>query len=96
MQTTGKKSYTGPIDVAKQLIQQKGILAPWRNYPAAAAHRSFIGLLFLSYEVQMRAFHAVRAESRYKISESLATFISGGIASNVFWSSSYPLDVIKK
>lgn len=96
MQTTGVKLYTGPIDVAKQLIQQKGVLAPWRNYLPAAAHRSFIGLLFLSYELQMRAFHAVPEDSPWKISESLATFISGGIGSNIFWASSYPLDAVKK
>lgn len=96
VQATGKKLYSGPIDVAKQLIQQKGPLAPWRNYPLAAAHRSFIGLLFLSYEVQMRAWHALPDSSPWKVSESLATFIAGGVGSNIFWFSSYPIDAVKK
>lgn len=116
MQTTGPKIYSGPIDVAKQLIKKSGPLAFWRNLPAAVAHRTFIGGLFCSYEVMTRAFHDVPEDSPWKVSNATATFIAGerrgdfspltgsltishhtgGVASNIFWASSYPLDAIKK
>ncbi|ORY89157.1 mitochondrial carrier domain-containing protein [Leucosporidium creatinivorum] len=95
MQTTGPKIYTGPIDVAKQLVKKSGPFAFWRNLPAAAAHRTFIGGLFCSYEVMTRAFHDVPEDSPWKVSNATATFIAGGLASNIFWASSYPLDAIK-
>lgn len=77
MQTTGPKVYTGPIDVARQLVKQNGPLAFWRNLPAAAAHRTFIGGLFCSYEVMIRAFHDVPVDSPWKVSNATATFIAG-------------------
>lgn len=82
MQTTGPKVYTGPIDVARQLIKLKGPLGFWRNYFPAAAHRTFIGGLFCSYEVMTRAFREVPEDSPWKVSNATATFIAGEFRPN--------------
>lgn len=44
----------------------------------------------------MRRFRAVPEESRWKVSNGTATFLSGGMASNAFWIGSFPFDTIKK
>lgn len=44
----------------------------------------------------MRSFRAVPEGSPWKVSTGTANFISGGLASNVFWALSFPADAIKK
>jgi hypothetical protein len=51
---------------------------------------------FGSYEIMMRAFRAVPDESKWKVSSSTATFLAGGMSSNVFWIGSFPFDAVKK
>jgi hypothetical protein len=51
---------------------------------------------FGSYEVMMRSFRAVPESSPYKVSAGTATFLAGGMSSNLFWIGSFPFDAVKK
>lgn len=44
----------------------------------------------------LRGFRAVPEDSKYKVSNATATFIAGGLSSNVFWMFSFPFDAVKK
>lgn len=44
----------------------------------------------------MRGFKGVSEDSPWKVSNSTATFISGGVSANVFWVASFPFDAVKK
>lgn len=44
----------------------------------------------------LRGFRSVPEESKYKVSNATATFIAGGLSSNIFWMFSFPFDAVKK
>lgn len=44
----------------------------------------------------LRGFRAVPEDSRFKVSAPTATFLAGGLSSNVFWMISFPFDAVKK
>lgn len=44
----------------------------------------------------MRSFRAVSPDSKWKVSEGTAVFLSGGLGSNLFWIGSFPFDAVKK
>ena len=96
MQTIGPKLYTGPIDCAQQVVRANGVVGLWHGFGATLLFRTWIGALFGSYEMMNRAFKAVPEESRWKVSPATATFIAGGMSSNVFWVASFPFDAVKK
>lgn len=95
MQTIGPKLYTGPIDCATQVVKANGVIGLWHGFGATLLFRTWIGALFGSYEIMMRSFKAVPEESPWKVSNSTATFIAGGMSSNVFWCASFPFDAVK-
>lgn len=47
---------------------------------------------FLSYELIQRAFKRYSPD----MNPGTANFLSGGLASNAFWISSFPFDAVKK
>lgn len=51
---------------------------------------------FGSYEMMMRGFRSVSVDSKWKVSEGTAVFLSGGLGSNLFWIGSFPFDAVKK
>jgi solute carrier family 25 carnitine/acylcarnitine transporter 20/29 len=77
MQTIGPKLYTGPIDCARQVVRAGGLPGLWHGFGATLAFRTGIGALYGTYEMMLRGFRAVPAESPYKLSNEAATFISG-------------------
>ncbi|POY72121.1 hypothetical protein BMF94_4853 [Rhodotorula taiwanensis] len=91
MQMTGPKLYSGPIDCAKKIVAVKGWPGLWHGFGATLLFRSHMGTMFLSYELIQRAF------KRYKpdMNPGTANFLSGGLASNAFWVSSFPFDAVK-
>lgn len=96
LQTTGPKLYTGPIDCAKQIVRANGVTGLWHGFAATLYFRTGIGALYGSYEMMLRGFRSVPDESRWKISDEAATFIAGGMSSNIFWFVIYPIDAVKK
>ncbi|GAA6057257.1 hypothetical protein JCM3770_003826 [Rhodotorula araucariae] len=91
MQTTGPKLYTGPIDCAKQVIQAKGVIGLWHGFSGTLLFRSWMGMMFLSYEVILRGFRKYTPD----LNQGTANFLAGGLASNTFWIGSFPFDSVK-
>jgi solute carrier family 25 carnitine/acylcarnitine transporter 20/29 len=89
-----KVEYSGPIDCAMQTIRHSGVKGLWHALPSTLIMRSNFFFMFASYDVFNRTFESWKGTS-WEISPGFATFLSGGLASQVFWSICFPLDTIK-
>lgn len=88
------RRFTGPLDVIKQIISQRGILGLWHALPATLLFRSSFAAMFGSYEYFQRLFTSWRGTS-WQLSPGTITFISGGLGAEVFWLTAFPADVVK-
>ncbi|GAA5885189.1 hypothetical protein JCM16303_005892 [Sporobolomyces ruberrimus] len=92
MQMVGPKLFSGPIDCAKQLAKERGVFRGlYIGLAGTLLFRSWMGVMFLSYEVIQRGLNKYRPD----MSPGTVNFLSGGMASNFFWISAYPFDAIK-
>ncbi|GAA5842154.1 hypothetical protein JCM5353_002177 [Sporobolomyces roseus] len=92
MQMLGPKLYTGPIDCAKQLVKERGVLrGPYIGLAGTLLFRSWMGVMFLSYEIIQRSLN----KHYPQLSPGTVNFLSGGMASNFFWVASFPFDAVK-
>ncbi|GAA5858957.1 hypothetical protein JCM8547_007174 [Rhodosporidiobolus lusitaniae] len=91
MQTTGPKLYSGPIDCAKKIVQVKGFFGLWHGLGATLLFRSWMGVMFLSYEIHRRLLDKYYPD----LAPGTAAFISAGAASNYFWTCAFPADAVK-
>ncbi|GAA6014295.1 hypothetical protein JCM11491_005029 [Sporobolomyces phaffii] len=92
MQMLGPKLYSGPIDCAKQLARQRGVFRGlYIGLGGTLLFRSWMGVMFLSYEVIQRGLNKYRPD----LSPGTVNFLSGGMASNFFWVAAFPFDAIK-
>ncbi|GAA5938744.1 uncharacterized protein JCM15063_004856 [Sporobolomyces koalae] len=92
MQMLGPKLYTGPIDCAKQLVRERGPLrGPYIGLAGTLLFRSWMGVMFLSYEVIQRGLNKYYPD----LSPGTVNFLSGGMASNFFWVAAFPFDAVK-
>ncbi|GAA6061200.1 hypothetical protein JCM10212_001521 [Sporobolomyces blumeae] len=92
MQTLGPKLYTGPIDCAKQLMRERGVLrGPYIGLVGTLAFRSWMGVMFGSYEIIQRSLK----KNFPDLSPGTVNFLSGGMGSNFFWVAAFPFDAIK-
>ncbi|KAF8971409.1 mitochondrial carrier domain-containing protein [Flammula alnicola] len=88
------RRFKGPIDCAHQIIRVQGIGGLWSGFTGSLAFRSNFFWMFLSVEALMRGFSGL-AGTRYEISTGSANFLSGGLASFVYWAMAIPFDNIK-
>ncbi|GAA5980021.1 hypothetical protein JCM11641_008265 [Rhodosporidiobolus odoratus] len=91
MQTVGTKSYTGPIDCAKKIIQAKGVRGLWHGLGGTLVFRSNMGSMFLGYELNLRFLKKYAPD----LNKGTANFLAGGMASNIFWTLAFPADAVK-
>ncbi|GAA5916375.1 hypothetical protein JCM8208_003415 [Rhodotorula glutinis] len=91
MQTTGPKLYTGPIDCARQVVAAKGWLGLYHGFTGTLLFRSWMGVMFLSYEVILRGFSKYAPDMQ----QGTANFLAGGLASNFFWTGAFAFDSVK-
>ncbi|GAA6006636.1 uncharacterized protein JCM10292_006015 [Rhodotorula paludigena] len=91
MQTTGPRLYTGPIDCARKVIQVKGVTGLWHGLGGTLLFRSWMGVMFLSYELILRGLNKFAPD----LNQGTANFLAGGMASNFFWVSAFPFDAVK-
>ncbi|GAA5897091.1 uncharacterized protein JCM6883_006575 [Sporobolomyces salmoneus] len=92
MQFTGPKLYSGPIDCVKQLVKERGPLrGPYIGLAGTLLFRSWMGVMFLSYEIIQRGLNKYKPD----LSPGTVNFLAGGMASNFFWVSAFPFDAIK-
>ncbi|KAJ3065398.1 hypothetical protein HDU98_011252 [Podochytrium sp. JEL0797] len=81
--------YSGPIDLAKKLVKNHGYTAIYQGLVPCLMFRSFFWALWGSYDI-----FSIHLKQR-GYSDSATAFIAGGMAANVFWTVSFPCDVIK-
>ncbi|KAI1788777.1 mitochondrial carrier [Ganoderma leucocontextum] len=86
--------YKGPIDCAKQIVWAHGVLGLWSGFAGSLAFRSNFLWMFGSFEVLMRGFSNLHGTS-YEVSTPTANFLSGGLASFVYWIMAIPADNVK-
>ncbi|TKY88197.1 hypothetical protein EX895_002907 [Sporisorium graminicola] len=89
--TVAKTQFTGPLDCTRQIIAHRGIWGLWHALPATLLFRSSFAAMFGSYEY----FQRLLASSSIPLSPATVTFVSGGLAAEVFWITAFPADVIK-
>ncbi|KAI9336174.1 mitochondrial carrier domain-containing protein [Obelidium mucronatum] len=81
--------YTGPVDLARKLVHNHGITAIYQGLVPCLMFRSFFWALWGSYDI----FSNILKKKGY--SDTATAFLAGGMSANVFWTISYPCDVIK-
>ncbi|KAM5531708.1 hypothetical protein V8D89_014628 [Ganoderma adspersum] len=86
--------YKGPIDCAKQVVRAHGVLGLWSGFTGSLAFRTNFLWMFGSFEVLMRGFSRLDGTS-YAVSTPTANFLSGGLASFVYWIMAIPADNVK-
>ncbi|KAI8929299.1 mitochondrial carrier domain-containing protein [Entophlyctis helioformis] len=74
------KTYSGPLDCARQIIRADG---------SCLMFRSFFWVLWGSYDVYTNELNKMGVNS------SMVPFFAGALAANTFWTISFPADAIK-
>lgn len=89
--TQATKSYSGPVQVARDVIAQKGVARGlYRGFSVTALREmQAYGVWFLTYE------YLVSLESNRREIPTWRLMTYGALAGEALWLSSYPLDVIK-
>lgn len=83
--------YSGPIDCARSLIKNNGIMGGlYRGFGANLIYRGQFCILWSAYEFYSRLYRSFDF-----IPDSMVPFLSGGSAANTFWVVGFPSDVIK-
>ena len=93
-QTFVKQEYTGPIDCARQAIRHSGVKGLWHALPGTLLFRANFAFMFGSYDAFQRMFERYKG-TRYEISPGMSTFLSGGLAAEVYWCFAFPFDTVK-
>ncbi|KAJ3572516.1 hypothetical protein NP233_g3028 [Leucocoprinus birnbaumii] len=88
------RQFKGPIDCARQIIQNQGIFGMWSGFTGSLAFRANFFWMFLSVEALMRGFSRLEG-TPYSMTTGTANFLSGGFASFVYWGMAIPADNIK-
>lgn len=91
LQIQVKKKYSGPIDCTSQLVQDHGLRALWRGLLPAMLFRTNFLFLWGSYDILTKFFKKTTSLHEFSIN-----FLSGGLASSVFWCFAYPMDAVKQ
>lgn len=92
--TVGAREYSGPVDCARQVVAKHGLRGMWHALPATLLFRSSFAAMFGSYEYFQTMFASWKG-STWELSPGTITFLSGGLAAEVFWLTAFPADVIK-
>ncbi|EPQ27183.1 uncharacterized protein PFL1_05106 [Pseudozyma flocculosa PF-1] len=89
-----KREYSGPIDCVRQIVAKHGITGLWHALPATLLFRSSFAVMFGSYEVLQQQLGSLKG-TKYELSPGAVTFLSGGLAAELFWLTAFPADIIK-
>lgn len=79
------RQYSGPIDCAKKLIKNNGIIGGlYKGFVPNVMFRSFFWVLWGSFEI----YRSLLVE--IGLSRETISFVAGGLAANTFWTIAYP------
>jgi len=88
------RKFKGPIDVARQVIRDRGVFGLYRGFGTQLYLRGCFFWMFGSVEAYMRLF-GLLAGTRLEMSIPTTTFLSGGLAAFSFWAFAIPMDNVK-
>jgi len=88
------RQFKGPVDCIRQVVRAQGIRGLWTGSTGSFIVRGNMFWMFMSFEAFMRGFSALEG-TQYEISTGLSNFLSGGLASFVFWAFAIPADNVK-
>ncbi|CAI2373805.1 unnamed protein product [Moneuplotes crassus] len=90
-----KQGYSsGKISYMK-LLKQERIRGLYKGIvPVLACNIPGFGVFFSSYHILKKRLH-INDLSEHKVKKTLYTCLAGGIASQMFWLVSYPIDMVK-
>ncbi|KAI0825021.1 mitochondrial carrier [Trametes gibbosa] len=92
--STADRVYKGPIDCVRQIVRAQSVPGLWAGFTGSLAFRSNFFFMFGSFEALMRTFAKLDG-TPYAVSIPMANFLSGGLASFVYWIMAIPADNIK-
>ena len=82
--------YKGPIDCARQLIRNNGILGLYKGFAATIMTRNSCYAYFSGYVIAERYFKS-KKQNPNELLTVTEKFISGGVAGTCYWLTCYPL-----
>lgn len=85
-----QRLYSGPIDCARKIYKFHGIPGLYHGLSATLLFRSFFFFWWGSYDVFTRLL-----TEKTSLSAPAINFWAGGLSAQVFWTASYPSDVVK-
>ncbi|ODV89234.1 hypothetical protein CANCADRAFT_148477 [Tortispora caseinolytica NRRL Y-17796] len=83
--------YSGPIDCIRKIYNIGGIRAIYHALPATVLFRSHFFFFWITARTTTDYMNA-----NTSFTPGIISFISGGLAAQVFWCTSYPFDVVKQ
>ncbi|THH08166.1 hypothetical protein EW146_g9084 [Bondarzewia mesenterica] len=98
------RQFKGPVDCARKIAHAHGVRGLWAALPASLIYRSHFFWMFGSFEVRtyFTTSSSVAREplnsdcALARMSTGHANFLSGGLASLVYWVMAIPTDNVKK
>lgn len=89
-----ERQFKGPFHCARSIVQARGAQGLWTALPSSLIYRSNFLWMFGSFEAFMRAFSKLEG-TPFEMSVGHANFMSGGLASLVYWVMAIPTDNVK-
>ncbi|KAK0728412.1 mitochondrial carrier domain-containing protein [Lasiosphaeria miniovina] len=94
IQYSAKKAdrlYSGPVDAVRKIYRHHGVRGVYHGLGATLLFRSFFFFWWGSYDVFSRVL-----ATKTSLSAPAINFWAGGLSAQVFWTMSYPCDVVKQ
>ncbi|UZJ51098.1 hypothetical protein CBS101457_000418 [Exobasidium rhododendri] len=95
LQTQQNRSFSGPLDCARKIVQQSGFSGLFRGItPTLLREGHGLGVYFLTYEALVQQQLKRSGKERKDLPATMA-MLFGASAGVALWLSAYPLDVVK-
>ena len=89
-------AYAGPIDCARRIVQQNGVLGMYRGLNSTLLRETpSFGFYFVTYELVARKLSALAGGDGEQGKKWWASALAGGTTGALTWASIYPIDVVK-
>lgn len=91
VQYVNSKQYSGAIDCVQQLVRSHGLrLGLWTGFLPTLILRSHFAILWPTYH-----YTSFNLENKFPQLNKAIPFLSGGLASSLFWLVAFPTDLVK-